>query len=424
MPLLVWVRIQKILSFLSQVVKGNSLRFVVVILLALLSLSMYMTTMVLPSYHDEFSSMSYSSDPNIPTPKKKARGVFLLKVRNVEHACRTVCTLSHFFNKDAGYPIRIFADEPVSAQQLQVLQNYSGSVDVQVIVDTQRWRQLPPILTHKDRADIEKHCKNMDNPNKATCTDMNVALSYVYMGYWRYMHMGDEPSLRDFDYFVSLDADAFLTQPMPDPFQIMQSNNLTGIFNILAYQSASMGNGIQKATEAVASLEERRNRYLDRRKYNLMDDKGQWTADRTSIWGCFYGGRLDFFRTPRFKKIAETVAYYTYRYRTDEQPVIALAWSLLGDGDKVWYLPMRNITMGIYHHGWIDNKEAVLRSATPPDDHKEDHTKAEGQEYWFHTLDTWHGFREIRDNLMSVKDYTKTNGYTDDYDKCWEAPTK
>jgi len=365
--------------------------------------------------------------------KKKPRGVFILKVRKAQDACKTVCTLSHFFNKEAGYPIRIFADEPVSDQQMEQLRNSSGGVgaDIQVIVDTQRWRQIPSILNKTERELVIQGCINLDKPDVATCTAMNVHIGYIYMGYWRYMHMADEPSLQEFDYFVSLDADSFLTQsPSHDPFDLMDTNNLNGFFNILAFQSGVMINGIQEAAEAVVpSLDERKDRYLDHPNYTFMDDKGPWTSHYWSIWGCFYGGRLDFFRTSQFKKFARTVAPFTYRFRTDEQPVIAVAWSLLGDGNKVWYLPMHDgIEMGVFHHGWVDNKEIVRRDVTPPEDQKHlyDDMLRRNQSYWRHTLNrTWDGFQELRmGKLMKVEDYTKTLGYTDDWEKCWLEPTK
>lgn len=44
--------------------------------------------------------------------------------------------------------------------------------------------------------------------------------------------MALEPSLQHFDYFISIDADAYLTKPLGgivDPFEVMQRHNLSGI---------------------------------------------------------------------------------------------------------------------------------------------------------------------------------------------------
>jgi hypothetical protein len=82
----------------------------------------------------------------------------------------------------------------------------------------------------------------------------SATLGYVYMGYWRYMVMADEEALREYDYFVSIDADAYLTmRNMPDPFETMSTNDLVGIFTIPAYQTGNIATGIQEAVEQVFS---------------------------------------------------------------------------------------------------------------------------------------------------------------------------
>lgn len=79
-------------------------------------------------------------------------------------------------------------------------------------------------------------------------TTRREAQSYVYMGYWRYRLMAYEESLQDFEYFISWDTDALLTQPMEvDPFKILQRHNLTGFF------LCDMGNyGFDQGIEEVA----------------------------------------------------------------------------------------------------------------------------------------------------------------------------
>jgi hypothetical protein len=159
------------------------------------------------------------------------------------------------------------------------------------------------------------------------------------MGYWCYANMAMEPAMQEFDYFVSIDGDAFLTHyNMTDPFRLMQQNGLYGIFNIEAYQS-HIHTGIQNASKSVVPLlEKRRHRYFDSPKYEIVDENRLNSEYRLypSIWGCFYGGRLDFFRTNEFREFARCMAPYTHMYRTDEQAVIAAAWSLFGNGEKVW----------------------------------------------------------------------------------------
>lgn len=101
----------------------------------------------------------------------------------------------------------------------------------------------------------------------------------------------------------------------------MKTNDLVGPFDIEAYQSGDIAKGIQESAEAVFSEKERTNRYLDRRQ--LFDDKGTWNSRagggrKPSVWTHFWGGRRDFFVSPRYREFAERMVPYTYLYRVDE----------------------------------------------------------------------------------------------------------
>ena len=153
------------------------------------------------------------------TTSGKPLGVFVMKVQHVHEALRSVCILDRFFNHERQYAIRIFADEvPTSETIVQELQRINPFVDLQVIVDyEQRSKQLPAELSEVERAEIQANC-TVDR-----CTTRQVRMGYVYMGYWRYRLMAYEPSLADFDYFISWDTDAYLTQPLEvDPFLILK----------------------------------------------------------------------------------------------------------------------------------------------------------------------------------------------------------
>ncbi|KAL3920626.1 MAG: hypothetical protein SGILL_003164 [Bacillariaceae sp.] len=343
---------------------------------------------------------------------QQVKGVFVMKVNNAEQAARTLCTLTRSLYKSDTvsykYPIRIFADNEVTPKSMHALKAAAGGADVKVIVDTVgRARQLPSGLTREERDQVIQHCQdNWDVVDDPKCTRLNVPLRYIYMGYWRYMRMAWEESLQEFDYFVSIDADAYFTGPTQDPFTIMAKNNLTGFFNIEAYQSGSIATGIQDSVDAVFALEDRKSKFLNSPKYSFLDSEGLWrrsskSSKHPSIWGCFYGGRLDFFRSSKYTEFARNMAPYTYTYRTDEQPIIAVAWALLAENDKVWYLPKRGIKMGVFHHGWVDDSEVVRQ-------------KDSSLGFEKHTLDTWEGFVESRGNLLNWEQYTSAIGYNGD----------
>ena len=354
---------------------------------------------------------------------QKPKGVYDLKVHQVVDAVRTICSIIRFFNSDPNnrYAIRVFSDTEYTNETMHNLIELSDGVDIKIIVDTKRWHQLPESLTDNERQEVLKRCENFSTPTKAICTELKVGIGYAYMGYWRYASMAIEPALQEFDYFVSIDADAFLTPlSMTDPFRLMERNGLYGIFNIEAYQGG-IKQGIQNASEAlVPSVEKRKNRYLDAPKYEIFDDNGEYSEYRLnpSIWGCFFGGRLDFFQTEEYRRFACIMAPYTYIYRTNEQAVIAAAWSLLGDGEKVWYLPKRGVQMGIYHHGWVDNRIVVKLNS-------HENSTTTNETYRYIELDEWRGFSEIRNGLADWDEYVETMyGPSDDLAICRATTTK
>lgn len=377
--------------------------------------------------YDRRLNTIYSTPPQ--NEKGKPNGVFVMKVMRAEHAARTICLLNRFFlstDPKHQYPIRIFADYDYTNETMNMLKTHANGADLEIIVDTVSWTKLPPTLNETERVDILRHCTNFDQPEIALCSEYVAGLAYIYMGYWRFMRMADEPALQHYEYFVSIDADAYLTAPMADPFEIMAENNLTGVFDVELFQFKQIARGVQEAAESVFTLEERQHRYLDSPKYQVFDKDGKWHRDgqdHPSVWGFFFGGRLDFFRSSRYREFARRVVPYTYTYRTDEQGVVAVAWSLLADNDKVWYLPQHDYSMGVYHQGFVDNSQVVKLPHR-----KANHVRKENQTYALNTLDLWSNYkREDARHLLSWVDYVESKGYNKDGDTwktCVDTCTK
>jgi len=379
-----------------------------------------------------FPSEYYGQQINMPHSnmrKKRARpnGVFVIKVMRAEHATKAICLLNRFLNEGPKYPIRIFADYEFTNETMDALQTHANGADLDIIVDTVSWRKLPSTLNETERMQVLENCRNFSTPEFAICTKMVVGLAYVHMGYWRYMHMADEPALEQFEYFVSIDTDAYLTEPMPDPFKIMEKNNLTGIFDVEIHQAGMIANGVQEAAESVFTLEERQNRYLDKPEYQFFNQDGKWHRHGQAppaIWGFFFGGRLDFFRMPQYKEFVRRIVPFTYTYRTDEQGVVGAAWALLADNDKVWYLPKRGYKMGVYHQGFVDNSQVVKNSH---DEKKANYTVDTSNSYTLNTLDQYSNFTGVaHERLLPWEDYVKIKGYkeNDTWTTCVEACSK
>lgn len=333
-----------------------------------------------------------------PMPPAKPKGVFVFKVSSTEKLEKTLCTLNSFFNEQQQYPIRIFTDH--LSETDEKITKFTRTADVKIILN-ERWKQLPPSLTSKERDEVLAKCQDFDDPEKARCTSRKVTLGYVFNTYWSYMEMADEPELQQFDYFVLMDNDAFLTKPIQDPFAIMQQNDLVGIYNIESMEGGLTG-GVQEAAETSFSLEERRNSFLDSPQFPMFDEEGSWGGNdhrKPGVWMCFFGGRLDFLRSDRFKDFARQIPFHTYTTRTSRQAVIPVGWSVLAGGNKVWYLPKRGIEMGIYHHGWVDDSEIVIAGG--------------GRQYRKNTLTRWQNFTESKvTNLVKWKEYMESQQNT------------
>ena len=392
----------------------HPIKIVVAISLALLVIQM----MIANEYGRQMKEVVDTLPPQTQRQQRRPNGVFVMKVSRAEHATKTLCTLNRFFNSGPRYPIRLFVDYEYTNKTLKALETYTNGADLQIIVDTVSWRQLPPELNKIWKVKVLAHCQNFSTPEIALCSQMKASLSYIYMGYWRYMKMADEPSLEQFEYFISIDADAYLTQPIPDPFQIMAHNNLTGIFNVEIHQRGRIKTGIQEAAESVFSFEERLFRYLDTPEYQWFNHKARWQRDGQgppAFHGYFFGGRLDLFRNDRYKEYARQVVPYTYIYRTDEQGVMSVAWALLADNEKVWHLPQHGYDMGIYHQGFVDQSQVVrLKSST----------KRESTKYILNTIHHWSNFTFVQHpKLLTWKEYVETKGYdeNDSWTKCHAA---
>lgn len=322
----------------------------------------------------------------------KPNGVFVFKVSDTRGLHKTLCTLNVFFNHNANYPIRIFTDHSLEEEDANIF-NFTGNADTKVI-SIDRWKQLPPSLTAQQRKDVIEKCQDFDDPEKARCTKLKVSMGYVFNTYWSYMEMADEPDLQGFDYFVLFDADAFLTKPMQDPFEIMRDNNLVGLYNLESHEGG-LTSGVQEAAEASFTLEERKHAYLNSPEFPMFDELGTWGGPqrlKPGVWMCMFGGRLDFLRSKRFKEFAVQLPYHTYMERTSRQAVIPIGWSVLAGGDKVWYLPKRGIEMGIYHHGWVDDHEVIRQ--------------VDGKGFATNTLLHWNNFTESKiGKLMKWKEY-------------------
>jgi hypothetical protein len=308
----------------------------------------------------ETAKIALPPSSSVGTGAGKPSGVFVVKVQHAHEALQSLCILDKFFNHGPQYAIRIFADEPpTSNATLYELYNINPLVDLQLIVDEeQNYKKLPPELSESERAEIQGNCTVNE------CTTRRVRMGYVYMGYWRYRHMAYHDSLQGFEYFISWDTDAYLTQPLEhDPFQILHHNNLTGFF-VTDFHSAQYDQGIEEAANRVFGNSTQGRGYLNSPDtFPFFNDGGRYS--HRSFYGYLYGGRLDFFRSPEFREYSRLMVPYTYRYRVDEQVVIAMAWSMLAP-DRVWHFPSRGYSLSVYHHSFLDDKQLVDCDKAPP----------------------------------------------------------
>jgi len=290
---------------------------------------------------------------------EKPKGVFVIKLIHAHGALRTICILDKFFNNGPRYPIRIFADVQPANSTVERLKSINPLVDLQVIVNEEQWKQLPEELSPEERAELEVSC------NVSICTTLKATIGYVYMGYWRYRRMAYEESLRDFDYYITIDDDSYLTKPWDfDPFQLLHDNNLTAFYPT-DFATFGISQGVAETSREVFGDPKQGNGYLNTPEtFPFFDNKGSY--NRRALYGFFFGGRLDFFRSHDYEEYCRRMVPYTYRYRVDEQPIITMAWSMLA-ADHVWHLPTRGYNLGVYHHSFVDDELLINCAANPPE---------------------------------------------------------
>lgn len=287
-------------------------------------------------------------------------GVFVVKVTEADQALQSLCILDRFFNQGPKYPIRVFVDRPTSNDTLHKLAKINPHVDLQVFIDTEeRWMQFPPELNAFEKEVLEKECTATE------CTVRKVHQGYVYMGYWRYRRMAYEDSMQGFKFFISWDSDTYLIEPMKhDPFLIMEQNNLTG-FTVNDCSSYNYDQGVVEVAKRCFGADIEGRGYLNTPETFPFFRRESGKFIHRSFYGYVFGGRLDFFRTPAFREYSRQMVPFTYHYRVDEQPVIAMAWSMLAP-DTVWHLPSRGYNLGVYHHSFVDFEQYVPCERVPP----------------------------------------------------------
>jgi len=105
---------------------------------------------------------THDKEPLLPPT---AKGVFIPQVQRAEQACRTACTVTHFVCNDNNnadsrkHPIRTFADANATVDAMNKLTDAMGGANTEVIVDTERWHELPLMLASAEQAMALEKCK-------------------------------------------------------------------------------------------------------------------------------------------------------------------------------------------------------------------------------------------------------------------------
>ena len=115
------------------------------------------------------------------TSSRRPKGVFVFKVSNTMKLEKTLCTLNVFFNEKERYPIRIFTDH--LSETDDTITKFTGNADVKIILN-ERWRELPPSLTTKEKEKVLANCQDFNDPERARCSSRKVTLGYIFNTYW------------------------------------------------------------------------------------------------------------------------------------------------------------------------------------------------------------------------------------------------
>jgi hypothetical protein len=229
------------------------------------------------------------------------------------------------------------------------------------------------------------------------------------MEHWRYAKMPFEPSLQEYEYFVSIDADAFVTADwQQDPFEVMHAHKLLGAYSIESYwtDAASIAE-VQRIVDRLFPVSERQRRYIDYPHNLVFDEDGNWGPMGIGVWGCFFGGRMDFFRAAKYRQLVDAIVRsgITYIHRFDEQNVFGLAYALLSNGSDVWALPNHQVDLHILHNSWLDRKAVYY--------------KGNGKQLLGSAVLTrWKDFHEPESATVNYVDYMNAKHSNFDFNEC------
>ena len=313
---------------------------------------------------------------------QRHEGVVIVTKLHSEHTFvlleQSLCLLTQAYNNKMAYPIVVFTTVPIYDQTLvQNLQNIVKPAKLSIVVDNDGLQQeiskLPPLRKQKffQRCNIPED--NSTGVNDLTwwsvCDERDGKgskgkLAYNWQAEFRSWHLWNHPALQQYRYMMWIDTDGFCTKVWDrDPIAFLIQHNL----NIL-FDNFPMGRYASNRTELQHRINKVFNKTLCDITLNLKGrfqskfktKKGEECYQKSFplIHGFFHITNLDFFRSAPVSQWGKTLIGDEFLIRRfDDQIAVTVPPAMLSP-DKAWDMRSgANITLGIYHNGYLDAKE-------------------------------------------------------------------
>jgi hypothetical protein len=184
-----------------------------------------------------------------------------------------------YYNYMHDYPVIIFYDESVTKADIHMLQN--ARKDQMLVFKN---------ITHVKEEIYEQYIPDPSAYVRCKLNDTNYSIhnmNYVFMNFWRIKALWEQPVLKEFDYYLSIDTDMYpLGKVEPDPFDIMHEKKY-----IYGYQDEPWDPEECVPTDAT-------NHYV--KCMGIIPAQSDPHPNNV-FHGNFQLGRIQFFRSPQYK---------------------------------------------------------------------------------------------------------------------------
>lgn len=295
------------------------------------------------------------------------RGVILFKLDDVHERgnifAHSLCAVTEHFNKRHGYPVYAFHNKPVADGDASYLRSLAAGAELRFLTShfSAAFYPFPPGMPVGVQQRIMQFCgvtrPGPDTPCKGNAQHFTFGRLFMYS--WHMLYFAMEPALKDFDYYMFLDTDAYALKRWSfDPFKLMRANGLNFVTNKLLRRTDQRQRVVINAARDAFGNQSLKSKFFDELEQQVVfDDAGNVVM--TNCWGGFFhAGRLSLFRSSEYQNFASQIilsgAVHLQGGFISQQYVVTIGVAAASGRNQIWGLPNHGYPTYMYHYWYID----------------------------------------------------------------------